>query len=203
MNIHPIKKQYYIGWLMAFIAVSLFSTKAIVVKLIYKFDDVDAVTTVALRMILAFPLFALSSYYTWKPINKRQFIQIIIAGFLGYYLASFLDFICLKYISSSLERLILFLNPGVVLILSRLFFKHTINRWQFSSLIMGYISIAIVFGHEHLGGSNIALGAFLAFLSVISYALYLILCSSVVKEIGAIRLTSLASCVACFFCAAQ
>jgi len=196
-------KKYYLGWLMAFIAVSLFSTKAIIVKLIYQVQDIDAITTVALRMIFSFPIFIIIALKTWKPLTKKQVYQIIIAGFLGYYAASLLDFIALKYISSSLERLILFLNPGIVLILSWIFFKHKINKFQCLSLILGYISVFIVFMHESLNGSNIVLGVILAFASVVSYALYVILCSSLLKTMEAIRLTSLATCIASILCIAQ
>jgi drug/metabolite transporter (DMT)-like permease len=196
-------KSQYLGWVMAFAAVALFSSKAIVVKLIYRFAYMDAINTISLRMLMALPIFAIVAYMTWAPLSKKQYAKVILAGFLGYYAASFLDFIALQFITSSLERLILFTNPGVVLILSCLFLHERINRWQLLSLIAGYISLSMVFLHETLGGSNVFFGASMAMLSVISYACYLILCASIVKEMGAIRLTSLASIVATIFCTAQ
>ncbi len=195
-----LSKSRYFGWFMAIVAVVLFSSKAILVKLMYQHPNTDAISMTALRMFFAFPVFAFFAYYTRQRLSFRQILYIFLAGFLGYYLASFLDFLSLKYISTSLERLILFLNPGLVVLLSWIFFRHKINRWQFASLIIAYISVWIVFSHEQLSGKNIYLGVILAFASTLSYSLYLILCFHLIKEIGSIRLTALASCVACFLC---
>jgi hypothetical protein len=45
-----------------------------------------------------------------------HWIGVLGLGFSGYYLASFLDFAGLAYITASLERLILYLNPTLVLL---------------------------------------------------------------------------------------
>jgi drug/metabolite transporter (DMT)-like permease len=196
-------KNRYFGWLMAIVAVILFSSKAILVKLMYQYPNTDAIGMTALRMFFAFPIFACVAYYTRRSLSFKQILYICLAGFLGYYLASFLDFLALKYISTSLERLILFLNPGLVVLLSWVFFRHKINRWQLFSLLIAYVSVWVVFSHEQMGGKNIYLGIILAFASTFSYSLYLILCSHLIKEVGSIRLTALASCVACFLCLGQ
>ena len=52
------------------------------------------------------------------------------ARHLGYYLASFLDFAGLAYITASLERLILYLNPTLVLLFGWIVYRRRITRWQ-------------------------------------------------------------------------
>jgi drug/metabolite transporter (DMT)-like permease len=54
-----------------------------------------------------------------------------------------------------------------------------------------------------LVGSDVALGAGLVFTSAVSYALYLVYSGEEVKRLGALRLTGLATSVACLLCIAQ
>jgi drug/metabolite transporter (DMT)-like permease len=185
---------------MSFIAIACFSSKAILVKLIYQMAPISAISTVSLRMLGALPVFIWMAWRTYKPLQKQEIKVVLLAGFLGYYAASFLDFLCLQYISSSLERLILFLNPSLVLLLSFIFLKQKISVQHVLAILFAYCSIAVIFSQEHLGGSHKILGVSLAFASTLCYALYLILCSASVKKIGAMRLTALASCAASFFC---
>jgi drug/metabolite transporter (DMT)-like permease len=125
-------------------------------------------------------------------------------GFCGYYLASFLDFAGLQYITASLERLILYLNPTLVLALGFFVFKRRVTRNQLIALAVSYAGVLLVFGHEvTLVGANVALGAVLVFGSAASYAVYLVYSGEEVKRLGALRLTGLATSVACLFCIAQ
>jgi len=52
------RKQFLIGLLIAIVGAVLFSAKAIVAKLIYRYD-VDAVTLIAFRMMFSLPFFYL------------------------------------------------------------------------------------------------------------------------------------------------
>jgi hypothetical protein len=96
---------------------SLFSAKAIIVKLAYR-HGVDAVTLIMYRMLFALPLFLALAWWAGRgtaPLTARDCAWWWCLGFCGYYLASLLDFAGLQYISASLERLILYLNPTLVL----------------------------------------------------------------------------------------
>jgi drug/metabolite transporter (DMT)-like permease len=125
-------------------------------------------------------------------------------GFGGYYLASFLDFAGLRYISASLERLILYLNPTLVLGLGVVLFRRKIARTQIIALAVSYAGALCVFGKEAaLQGANVPLGAALVFGSAVSYAVYLAYSGEEVKRLGALRLTGLATSVACLICIAQ
>jgi len=198
--------RHWPGLLLATLGAVAFSGKAIIVKLAYR-HDVDAVTLIMYRMLFALPLFLLLSWWAGrgKPaLTRRDWIVVLGLGFSGYYLASFLDFAGLQYISASLERLILYLNPTLVLFLGVVLFRKTVNRRQLMALGVSYAGVLLVFGHEiQLVGSHVALGAALVFGSAVSYALYLAFSGEEVKRLGALRLTGLATTVACVLCIGQ
>ena len=183
-----------------------FSGKAIIVKLAYRYD-VDAVTVIMYRMLFALPLFLLLSWWAGRgkpPLSWRDWRILSGLGFSGYYLASFLDFAGLQYITASLERLILYLNPTVVLGVGLLLFKREVTRHQWLALGVSYVGVLVVFAHDvTVSGPHVALGAALVFGSAVSYALYLVFSGEAVKRLGALRITGLATSVACVLCIAQ
>jgi drug/metabolite transporter (DMT)-like permease len=125
-------------------------------------------------------------------------------GFCGYYLASFLDFAGLQYVSASLERLILYLYPTLVLLLGILLYGKRASRHQWIGMAVSYVGVVAVFAHEvRLTGADVGLGAALVFGSAVSYALYLSYSGEMVRRLGALRLVGLASCVACVLCVGQ
>lgn len=194
------------GILLATFGAIAFSGKAIIVKLAYRYD-VDAVTLIAYRMLFALPLFAALAWWAGRgkaALTPRDGRVILGLGFCGYYLASFLDFAGLQFVSAGLERLILYLNPTLVLGLGALLFKRKVRRGQVAALGVSYLGVALVFGQEvRLLGADVALGAGLVFASAVSYAIYLVYSGEEVRRIGALRLTGWATGVACVLCIAQ
>ena len=194
------------GILLATFGAIAFSGKAIIVKLAYRYD-VDAVTLIAYRMLFALPLFAALAWWAGRgkaALTPRDGRVILGLGFCGYYLASFLDFAGLQFVSAGLERLILYLNPTLVLGLGALLFKRKVRRGQVAALGVSYLGVVLVFGQEvRLLGADVALGAGLVFASAVSYAIYLVYSGEEVRRIGALRLTGWATGVACVLCIAQ
>ena len=194
------------GLLLAVVGAFAFSGKAIIVKLAYR-HGVDPVTLIMLRMLFALPVFVVMAWWAsrGKPALSRQdWWGVLGLGFTGYYLASFLDFAGLQFISASLERLILYLNPTLVLLLGWLLYRRRATRRQVFGMGISYAGVVLVFGHEiTLQGRDAAWGALLIFLSAASYALYLVYSGELVKRLGALRLVGLASTVACLFCILQ
>ncbi len=194
------------GLLLAGGGAIAFSGKAIIVKLAYR-HGVDAVTLIMLRMLFALPLFLLLSWWAGRgkpPLTRRDWLVLLGLGFSGYYLASFLDFAGLAYISASFERLILYLNPTLVLGLGWLLFKRRVTGRQLLALAISYAGVLLVFGQElTLQGSDVVLGAALVFGSAVSYAVYLVYSGEEVKRLGALRLTGLATSIACVLCIGQ
>jgi len=202
----PAGRPAWGGLALALLGSVAFSGKAIIVKLAYR-HQVDAVTLIMYRMLFALPLFLLLAWWAGRgkpPLTRRDAKVILGLGFSGYYLASFLDFAGLQYISASLERLILYLNPTLVLGLGVFLFKKRVTARQLAALGLSYCGVLVVFGHEltHLG-SHVALGTLLVFCSAVSYALYLLYSGEEVQRLGAMRLTGLATSVACLMCLLQ
>jgi drug/metabolite transporter (DMT)-like permease len=202
----PGVRAVWPGLVLALLGSIAFSGKAIIVKLAYRYG-VDAVTLIMFRMLFALPLFAVLAFVAGRgrpPLQRRDWIAVCGLGFTGYYLASFLDFAGLAFISASLERLILYLNPTLVLALGAVLFKRKVTARQLAALGVSYCGVLVVFGHEvSLLGSHVALGAALVFASAVSYAVYMVYSGEEVKRLGALRLTGLASTVACILCIVQ
>jgi drug/metabolite transporter (DMT)-like permease len=194
------------GLLLAGLGAVAFSGKAIIVKLAYRYG-VDAVTLIMYRMLFALPLFLALAWWAGRgqpALTWRDARTVLALGFCGYYLSSFLDFLGLRYISASLERLILYLNPTLVLGLGAFLFQKKVTRTQILALAVSYCGVLCVFGREmSLQGANVPLGAALVFGSAISYAVYLAYSGEEVRRLGALRLTGLATTVACLICIGQ
>jgi drug/metabolite transporter (DMT)-like permease len=202
----PRPQRLWPGLALATAGSIAFSGKAIIVKLAYR-HGVDAVTLIMYRMLFALPLFAAIAWWAGRGrpgLTARDWRVVAGLGFSGYYLASFLDFAGLAYISAGLERLVLYLNPTLVLLIGRVLFKRRVERAQLLALAASYAGVLLVFGHEaHIGGGNVALGVALVFGSAISYATYMVFSGEEVKRLGSLRLTGLASTVACGLCLLQ
>lgn len=194
------------GLLLATLGAIAFSGKAIIVKLAYRYG-VDAVTLIMYRMLFALPIFALMAWWASRgkpPLTRKDWLGVLWLGFTGYYLASFLDFAGLAYISASLERLILYLNPTLVLLLGLVMYKRRVSAPQLIGMAISYCGVVLVFGHEiTLQGADAAWGALLVFLSAVSYALYLVYSGEMVRRLGSLRLVGLATTVACLCCLLQ
>ncbi|MBL8348904.1 MAG: DMT family transporter [Burkholderiaceae bacterium] len=197
------------GWagpLLAMAGAVAFSGKAIIVKLAYR-HGVDAITLIMLRMAVALPFFLLMVWWAGRgqaALPLRDKLAAAALGFAGYYLSSYLDFLGLQHITASLERLILYLTPAVVLLLSRALFGRRASGRQWAAMALGYGGLLLVFGHElRLDGPRVALGAALVLASTLSYAAYLLYSGEVVRRIGSLRLTGWASSVACALCLGQ
>jgi drug/metabolite transporter (DMT)-like permease len=209
-----------LGLGLAVLGAAAFSGKAIIVKLAYRYG-VDAVTLLMFRMLFGLPFFLGLAWWAGrgKPALTRHDLLVVAGlGFTGYYLASFLDFAGLAYINASFERLILYLNPTLVLFIGVFFLGHKVKPRQWLAFAVSYAGVLVVFGHELWrhgfqpaqsgagGGSglhDVALGAGLVFASAFSYAIYLAGSGHVVQRLGALRLTGLATSVACMLCVLQ
>ena len=205
-----LARQALIGGLaIAIAAAVLFSTKAIVAKLLYR-HALDAVTVVALRMLFSLPVFAAVALWQMRskaPLLPADRWRLVGLGLIGYYVSSFLDFLGLQFISVGLERLILFLTPTFVLLITAVFLKRRIGGWEWLALALSYCGIVLVFVHDLGSGAgdpgNIVTGALFVLGSALSYAAYLLGSGELVRRIGSLRLVSYAMCVSSAACIGQ
>ncbi len=191
-------QRYLYGIVMAGIGSMLFSGKAVLVKLAFGYGA-NAETLLALRMLMALPLFW--TVYWWEarrkpmsPITWLDRAKIFFLGFLGYFLSSYIDFLGLQYISVGLERIVLYLTPTIVLLISYFALNKAISKMQWYALVVGYLGVFVVFIQDaSSGGSYAWLGMALVFGSACSYAAYMIGAGEMVKRVGSVRLVVLAS----------
>ncbi|MBQ4819123.1 DMT family transporter [Aquimarina sp. MMG016] len=187
-------KSFSFGILLAVIGVVLFSAKAVLVKLAYKYD-VSSEHLLLFRMLFSLPFYVVISLFN-KPlgtnkITSSSYAWILFFGFVGYYLASYFDFLGLQYIKAGLERIILFIYPTLVIIISRIFFKTKITRPQLLAIVLSYIGVVITFwGEFQFESEHLLLGAFLIFMSALTYASYIAGSGWLIPKFGVVTFTS-------------
>lgn len=204
----PQRKRYIQGILMASLGSILFSGKAILFKLAFTYSS-NVETLLALRMLLAMPFFWF--IYWWQsrkkkiaPITHSDLAKILCLGFLGYFLSSYLDLLGLQYISVGLERIVLYLTPTFVLLISYFVLHKAISRLQWIALIVGYLGVIAVFMQDaNSTGSAAWLGMLLVLAGACVYAVYMIGSGEMVRRIGSIQLVVYASSSSAFFSIAQ
>ncbi|NJL14120.1 MAG: DMT family transporter [Microscillaceae bacterium] len=183
------------GGLIVFAGAILFSTKAIFVKLAYRYE-VDAVSLLALRMLFSLPFFLVAAAWAgWGiPLHRRDVAYVALLGVLGYYAASILDFWGLQFINATLERLILFAYPTIVVVVSAWRTRTTIAQNQKIALSLTYLGILLAFwGDFKLSASPQMLwGSLLVFGAAIAYALYLVGSGAMIPRLGSVRFNALA-----------
>lgn len=194
------------GLLLAAIGAIAASGKAVIVKLAYR-HGADATTLLALRMLVALPFFVAMGAWAARrtqPLSRGDLWRVAVLGFSGYYLSSYLDFLGLQYISATLERLILYLSPTLVVLIALVVLRQRPTRLQVAALLVSYLGVLLAFGHDiQLDGRRTLIGSALVFASALSYAVYLFGSGQAVARIGAVRLTAYASTVACALCIGQ
>tara|TARA_B100000809_G_scaffold249300_2_gene280472 strand:+ start:43662 stop:44555 length:894 start_codon:yes stop_codon:yes gene_type:complete len=190
------KETRSLGVVLAIFGVVLFSAKAIMVKKAYEYD-IDSVSLLLLRMLFSLPVYIVIAVLV-KPekaaeIKKTDYLWLVFFGFVGYYLASYFDFLGLQYIKAGLERIVLFVYPTLVLLISRVFLKTKITRTQIVAIMITYFGVVTAFlGEFDLSGANLYLGVSLIFLSALTYAMYLVGSGWLIPKFGVLCFTSYA-----------
>lgn len=194
-----------LGFLYAFLGTALFSFKSIFIKLVYA-QGLNTDSVLMLRMAISLPIYLSIIAYLFKKKHtskiaiKQNFLLVVFLGFIGYFLASWLDLKGLEYISAGLERLTLFTYPIFVAILGALFFKIPIKKKIIITLFLTYLGLWIVFSQEaHINTSNTTLGVALVTLSALSYSFYVLLSKNVIHAIGSLWFTALAMSISSIF----
>ena len=195
-------KSITLGITFAIIGIVLFSAKAVMVKLAYTYN-IDSVTLLLFRMIFAFPFYLAIALWNKPKLNtqlvSKDYLWLIFFGFIGYYMASWFDFEGLQYLKAGLERIILFVYPTLVVLLSWLFFKKKLSKIQYIAILITYIGVLITFWQEiALAGENMYLGVFLIFMSALTYASYLVGSGWLIPKFGVVNFTAYSMIVSTF-----
>jgi len=190
------------------VAAIAFSGKGVIIKLAYR-HGVDAVTLLALRMLFSAPFFVLLGWWAARgkdvqPLSPRDRWMIVGLGLVGYYLASYFDFLGLQYVTAALERLLLFVHPTFVVLFSALLFARRITGRDVFAIAVSYLGIALAFGHDvATQPGNVVLGSFWVLMSALFYAAYLIGSGRIVHRVGTLRFATYAGLVSSVAVVAQ
>ncbi len=200
----PLASRPLAGAGLALLGAACFATKGIFVKLALTVG-IDAVTTLAWRMLIAVPIFVAVGSLGYRRrlrdrapgapplLDRTSLLQTLGVGLIGYYAASYLDFAALTYITAQLDRLILLTYPFLVVLLGALVFGRRVTPAMLAALVVSYVGIALIFAHDlAVEGDNAVLGAALVFGAAIAYAAYQILAKPLIDRLGPQLFTSLA-----------
>lgn len=190
------RAKYFVGVILVLTGAVLFAGKAVLVKYNYIHYHVDTVSLLALRMLFSAPFYLIILFFQQKKkeqvkLTARQWFWMFAIGLVGYYLASLFDFWGLNYITASVERLILFIYPTIVVVVSAIFLKKPIHKIQYVALVITYLGVALAFIPDLKLGlqKDLVIGSFLIFLSAFTYALFLVGSGEMIQKVGALRFT--------------
>ena len=186
------RRNLWIGYGCAALGAALFSTKAIIIKLAYA-EGINAETLLALRMLLSLPFYAAIGLFAVAETRRRGerlpetglLVRAALVGVLGYWFASYTDFLGLLYISAQFERLILFTYPAFVVLFGALFFGQPMRARAVAGIGISYSGLLLIFATK-LGvlGTEVAKGAALVLAAAIAFALYQLLAKGLIGRIG-------------------
>ncbi len=201
----PARQVHWLGYLLGASGAAFFATKGIFIKLALV-ENVDVLTMLTWRMIIAVPFFIAIGITGFNEHKNRletkgkqffvpysSYVKAAIIGMLGYYLASYLDFSGLEFISAQFDRLILLTYPFFVLLFSAILFRKRITMPMIISLLISYAGLAVIFSYDFsLDGTSTVLGASLVVAAAVFYALYQVLAKPLIDHMGARLFTSIA-----------
>ena len=194
--------NYGTGALLAVTGIIMFSAKAIMVKLGYMYHA-NALTMLLLRMVFSLPFYIVISTRQLKkhkssPLSKKDWQSLFWLGLVGYYLASYFDFYGLQFISASLERLILFIYPTLVVLITAVAYNIRPTRIQVVAIVVTYAGVFLSFADDlHAEGNDLLVGSVSIFLSAFTYALYLVGSGRLIPRIGPVRFTAYGMTISC------
>ena len=188
-----------IGYAYAAAGAALFSSKAIFIKLAY-LERSDASLMLACRMAFSLPFFVVIGLFALHkrrqaglpPPSTKMVAFAAVNGFIGYYIASYLDFAGLLFITAQLERLVLFTYPVFVMILGFLFFGGRITPSGIIAALITYAGLALVFANGiTVEGWSTAIGTLLVLGAALTFAFYQLLAKNLIAGLGSLLFTAI------------
>lgn len=183
----------WLGFTCVLLGALLFSGKGIIIKLAYT-EKADAITVLTFRMLMAAPfylLFAFKRAAQPTQLKVKHHLLLVFLGIIGYYFSAYADFTGLQYISASLERIILFIYPTFVTLLSYFIFRKNITKIGILALVITYSGVIMAMGYEAITeNTNAIRGVVWVWLSAFTYAIYMVYSDHLVHLYGTMVYTA-------------
>ena len=202
-----------IGMICVAVAAMLFASKGLFGKALYA-RGVGFELLVAVRSLMALPLFvwvglrggtrapalsgddeAQTPAVTPAPPARprtRALVGAVIAGITCYYLGALVDFWALTMIDASVERVLLFSYPAMVVMIDSVIRRRAPERRVVAALAVTYVGIFFA-----MGGIDIfelranLLGAGLTLVAALTTAIYFLIGERYTRELGSTRFASI------------
>lgn len=188
------------GYALGATGAILFASKGIIIKLAYG-EGIDPETLLALRMAFSVPFYLVIGALAVMRMRAKGealpgpalVLKSMAVGALGYWFSSYADFLGLQYISASFERLILYTYPFFVVLFGALLFGQPIRRKALWTFVAAYAGLALIFAERFsVDGDSTVRGTFFVGLAAVSFALYQLMASSLLRSIGSALFTCIA-----------
>jgi drug/metabolite transporter (DMT)-like permease len=200
---------------MSFVAAAaiLFASKGLFSKALYQ-RGVSFELLVTVRAVLAMPLFAWFAFRANRPsasdngqrpkeMRGRAILAAAVAGITCYYVGALLDFWALTLIDASIERVLLFSYPAMVVTIGSCMRRRAPEAKLVLAMLATYLGIFFVMGGIDLHELRQNLfGAGLVLVAALTTAIYFLIGERYTHELGSTRFAAIgmgASAVALAF----
>ena len=169
----------------------LMAAKGIIAKLLYH-SGVTLEALLVLRAVMALPLIWGWAWWrgelprVWQA-PKATLAIAMLGGLSGYYLGTWCDFRGLELIDASLERVLLFTYPAIVVLVRALWRRRAPSAREATAVVLTWVGVVLA-----VGGFDLALwranghGALLVLASAALFSGYLFANEHVGKRIGSV-----------------
>ncbi len=187
---------------MLFVAAAamLFASKGLFAKALYQ-RGVGFELLVTVRAVLAMPLFA---WVAWRggpgaassdaqPLRARAVWAAVIAGAVCYYVGALVDFWALTLIDASIERVLLFSYPALVVLIDSCLRRRAPQRGVVAAMLVTYVGIFFAMGGVDFAELRANLfGAALVLVAALTTAIYFLIGARYTHELGSARFAAIA-----------
>lgn len=203
------------GVVLILIGSMLLSSKGIFTKFLYQYG-LSYLELAMLRAVISLPLFWLWAIYqngisTLLSIDRIVLLVAMAAGFIAYYIAALLDLYALTLIDASLERILLYTYPALIVIIASVRDRKLPEPRVFLAVLLTYSGVMFAIGgfDPYLWQQN-SVGSVLVLICALMYAGYFFANEFAGKRISsstfivyAMTTASIALCLHYFFTGAS
>jgi drug/metabolite transporter (DMT)-like permease len=178
-------------------AAILFASKGLFSKALYQ-RGVGFELLVTVRALLAMPLFVWFAVRSNRgeaagaPIPWSAYAGASIAGITCYYVGAMVDFWALELIDASIERVLLFSYPALVVLISSFMRRQAPERRVVWAMLITYVGIFFAMGGVDLAELRANLfGASLVLIAALTTAIYFLIGERYVHVLGSTRFAAI------------
>ena len=182
-------------------AAILFASKGLFSKALYQ-RGVGFELLVTARALLAMPLFIWFALFNNRGTNRgesaaarppwRAFAAAAVAGITCYYVGAMVDFWALEMIDASIERVLLFSYPALVVLINSFMRREPPERRVVLAMLVTYAGIFFAMGGVDLTELRTNLfGASLVLIAALTTAIYFLMGERYVHQLGSTRFAAI------------